>query len=171
MSQSGPRHEVDSFSRTPGPQKIQKITYNTYHGSLVPSYDITMIQTSAAASFTSHETAFPVTEIVPRRTSAKPDARGLSRACRILNRYPRGESVNRLSEAHQCVAHQLPISTLSAFKCHSIGHRGVYARVQPPVYLPTQLRTAFRTHTKRPTWQKWCPGIFLSSTSQKLLNE
>ena len=78
-----------------------------------PSYDITMRQTSAAASFTSHETAFPVTKIVPRRTSAKPDARGLSRWCRILNRHPRGESGNRLTEAS--------VRAAPATDIHSIG--------------------------------------------------
>ena len=53
---------------------------------------------SAAVSFTSHETALRVMDIFLQRTSAKPDARGLSRWCRILNHHPRGESGNRLAE-------------------------------------------------------------------------
>ena len=74
-----------------------------------PSYDITMRQTSAAASFTSHETVFSVTEIVPRRTRKarragiiemvsypqSPSARRIGKpsygsisACRVSYRYP-----------------------------------------------------------------------------------
>ena len=45
-------------------------------------------------------------------------------------------------QKHQCVPRQLPISTLLAFKCHSIGHRGVYERVQPPAHPPNITRRA-----------------------------
>ena len=95
-------YKVDSFTKwthfyRPWTSKNDKKTKNNLQ--YVPSYDFMMRHTSAAASFTSHETAFPVMDIVPRHTSAKPDARGLWRRCRILNLHRRGESGNRLTEA------------------------------------------------------------------------